>query len=419
MPEKGTEDIVGRLEALRKRVPTEAPPDREEVKPPSDGRRKKIARVVGIVIIVLVIIGIGYAGFKFVIKPKQIEEQERIDQAALQQAALQQAKKESIAAIEADFQGLPLEYALKLDSLIAKVDEAGTLSAVQSARIEGDAAAVQAWMNYKSDQLNKLAEKTDKIRMVVTVEQLVGNETKPVQTYYKGYERIQGVLSTLSLGALKSTSIEEIRTTYVAVRLKRLQAGGGLVEIGKKVNVYFREVSDVPETPEEMVALAKDAKVMAIMRAKSSSIALSETENRKDTGAGGSTSGTATVSLGGIGAIDTEGGASAGYRERQTMTSYSIDIKEVQKAAAASKLEESYIESVLMQYGIKLGNIERESNVADFEEEFILLLEVSEEEAPGILEKMTDVKDKSNTGRTVRENIYIALSEPTSWMTGI
>jgi hypothetical protein len=246
--------------------------------------------------------------------------------------------------------------------------------------------------------------------MIVTVQQKVGNETKQISTYYKGEERIRGVLHTLSIPELKSATIEEIRTTYVAVRLERLQAGGGLVEIGKKVNIYFREVGDDTQGA-TMTALAKDAKVMAVMRAQSSSISLTESENKKDTGVGGSTTGTATVSLGGIGPISTEGGVSAGYRERQTQTTYSIDLIEVQKAAAASKLEESYIESVLMKYGIKLGNIERESNIADFEEEYILLLEVSEEEAPEILLRMIDETD--------RENIYVALSEPTSWMSGI
>jgi len=377
MPDKGTEDIVGRLEALRKRVPAEAPPEKKAT-PEADERRKKIARAIGILIVVLFIFGIAYAGYKFIYIPKKAQERAMIDQATMQQVALQKAKQETVAALRSDFAGLPQDYRQEEESLIRSVEGASTTSEVQGLKAKGQSIAKEGWIAYRTIQLGDLAKKTDKLRMIVTVQQKVGNETKQISTYYKGEERIRGVLHTLSIPELKSATIEEIRTTYVAVRLERLQAGGGLVEIGKKVNIYFREVGDDTQGA-TMTALAKDAKVMAVMRAQSSSISLTESENKKDTGVGGSTTGTATVSLGGIGPISTEGGVSAGYRERQTQTTYSIDLIEVQKAAAASKLEESYIESVLMKYGIKLGNIERESNIADFEEEYILLLEVSEE----------------------------------------
>ncbi|MEE9564429.1 MAG: hypothetical protein V3V63_01835, partial [Candidatus Hydrothermarchaeaceae archaeon] len=57
--EKGTEDIVGRLEALRKKAPegkteeTEEPKEGVEEKP-LDDRRQRISRIVGIAVIFLV-----------------------------------------------------------------------------------------------------------------------------------------------------------------------------------------------------------------------------------------------------------------------------------------------------------------------------------------------------------------------------
>lgn len=416
----GTEDIVGRLEALRKRVPTDKipgedkKPQPDEGEPPVDEKRKKIARIVGVSIIVLVLLVGIVAVNKFVIQPKKEASQ---TDAALEQQRLQQLNQnmqQTLQIIKSLFSGLPSEY--KKDEALAleEAANAGTQPQLQSIIDNSVITANAAWRLYRNDELTALAQQTDKIRMRVTIEQLVGNDTIQIAETYKGENKIRTVIDRLDYEMLKTADIEEVGITYVAIRLQRLQAGGGLVEIGKRVNVYFKQggIEDgtlAGGTQSKMVALAKDAKVMASMRA-SASIDLTESETKLDSGAGAEGKETMDFTLDGIfGTI--EGQGSVGYRERLTETTYSIDLLEIQKAAAASKLDEDYIENVLKQYGIKLGNIERESNLASFDEEYILLLEVTEEEAPDILLRMTDEAEM--------EDIYVALSEPTSWMTGI
>jgi flagellar biosynthesis/type III secretory pathway M-ring protein FliF/YscJ len=73
--EKSTEDIVERLEALRKKAPNgnnleekEKVEEESEEKPPTE-RRQRIARIVGIIVIFLVVAVVFFATYKVVYEP--------------------------------------------------------------------------------------------------------------------------------------------------------------------------------------------------------------------------------------------------------------------------------------------------------------------------------------------------------------
>lgn len=409
MAEKGTEDIVGRLEALRKRVPTDKAPEDDKKPEPAEGeeepsiddKRKKIARIVGVVVIVLILLVGIVAVNKFVIQPKKVSTQAGDVQLAQAQAEVNKGKQDVSNFINDYFSGLPDEYKGDKTLLQEEVSAATTIPQLLSILERSKGKANDAWRLYRADGLTELAQKTDKIRMLVTVG--TGNTT----TYdtYKGESKIRNMINRLDYETLKTVEIEEVGITYVAIQLDRLQAVGGLAEIGKRVNVYFKDAGD-------MVNLAGDAKVMATMRG-SATIAVSESETKAESGGG--VEGTGSLDSFGIGStsatLDGNFQGSSGSKTMASSTIYATDLLEIQKAAAAGKLNQEYIDAVLKQYGEKLGELERESNLAEFDEEYILLLEVTEEEAPDILLRMTEDDD--------RENIYVALSEPTSWMNGI
>lgn len=380
MAEKEKEDIIERLEALRRRGPKE-----EAVPPPRalpDLRRKRLTRIVGFAVIFIFLASVFYLGYTFLGKPKE--------EVVVEKPPLDELKAKTIKDIKAAFEGLPAGYAVERESLIEQVNKAETKESV--AEIDYAKAATKAWRSYLIDKMNKLFETTQEVELKV------GEEP------YRDREAILQKINQLSYAELKKTVLREAGVEYVPIRLSRQQAVGGLAEPGDVVNIYYKNQSKI-------VKLARDASVMAVLRGKSSgSIQLSESERKVDTGGGIEGYGTATsLGIGSTGASLTgsyEG--STGLKIRQTETTYNVDVEEIQKAAAASKLPESYIEEVLANYGLKLNTIERETNIGDLDIEYLLLFEVRGEEAPElVLRALSD---------TDRQNIFVTISKTAGWM---
>jgi hypothetical protein len=174
------------------------------------------------------------------------------------------------------------------------------------------------------------------------------------------------------------------------------------------LNIYFKKrvnESD-PDSPFETIYLAKDARVISILRARSSGeIALSESETRKKIAGGvegfgtvpslsiGATSGTLTGTFTG----------SAGTAMSETQTTLTIDLVEVQKAYAANKISESDFTAMLDKYGLRLGEIEESTKFGEFDVEYLMLVRVTADEAPGLVLRLYTPED--------RDNIYVTFTE--------
>lgn len=385
--ESGADDIVSRLEALRKRAPPKAeaaPPAAQS--PPPDERRRRLYRIVGVAVILIIIFGIFFAGYKLVIKPMEEKAKLEEQKAVKAREAFVKAQKQKIAEIEQAFAGLPAKYAAEKEQLIASVKAARNIGELKA--IDVKAAANRAWRAYLSDEAEAKREAFGEERMVM----YAGNQT------YKGYAKIAAAITTLDYTVLRNAVIEQMRTVFVPVRLPREQAAGGFMMPGDYVNIYYKNGT-------EAVEIVTDARVVAILRA-SASISLSETENRIISGQGGEAKGEGTISTGGVSSLT--GPISIGVRQSSSSTTYTVDLTEVQKAAAANKIDPAYIEEVLRNYGIKLSKLEIESQVGDFEEEYLILLEMREEEAKALISKYLSDKD--------RANLQMVLSKPSQWM---
>jgi hypothetical protein len=87
-----------------------------------------------------------------------------------------------------------------------------------------------------------------------------------------------------------------------------------------------------------------------------------------------------TISLGSAAIAISDGpyGASVGYQQLQKSSIYTVNLAEVQKAAAASKISEEELMENLEKYGVRLSEIERETNIGDFTAEYLMLVELTE-----------------------------------------
>ncbi len=408
--EKKEDDIVGRLEALRKKVP---PPTTEKVKAPakpepatsveaSDEKRRKLARIVGILVIVVILGAVFLVGYNFFIKKTGPADtvppttgtpdgQSTLEQQRL--AELATAKAQAIGQIKDAYAGLPTEYNADRDMLISQVSSAKTKEAV--ADVDYVSNAEESWRDVQKKKVDALDATTS-----VVIAQ-VGDDL------IKGMGDIKNRIDRLSLAELKAMTIREGRSEFIPIRLPRDQAAGGFADVGDRVNIHY--VWTDANGTDKSKYLAKDGRVVAILK-PATSISLSESEQQ--TQAGGGTEGkgnVTTITLGSslITISDGPYGASVGYKELSKSSTYTVNLAEVQKAAAANKVSEEEFMENMEKYGARLTQIERDTNIADFAAEYMMLLEVSEDEAKDIVPTLFN--------SDARARILITFSDVPTW----
>ena len=393
--EKSTEDIVERLEALRKKAPEGKAEETEKVeeepveKPPIDGRQR-IARIVGVVVILLVVVVVFFAAYKVIYEPAQ---KKKIDAMRIEQEKTQgliNAREGKFKEINDAFAGLPSKYVAQKSALLDELKDANTLDKVNAIYVTEP--ADDAWRSYRKDQLDEKSKVTEKLKMVIE------------KDTYRGYDEIKQKIEQFPYQTLKGITIEEYSSEYFPIRLTREQAAGGLAEQGDLVNIWLRE-------DEASSLLARNARVVAVLRGSTSGvISLSESESKTASGGGSEGKGTvSSVTTGGVGSISGTFPASAGYKTAQTLTSFSVDISQIQKAAAASKLPEDYIEDILGNYGVKLNKIEADTGLADFSAEYLILFEVGEAEVANLVLKASPTSAD-------RANVVVTIARPSDWI---
>ncbi|MFQ5975928.1 MAG: DUF515 domain-containing protein [Candidatus Hydrothermarchaeales archaeon] len=447
MPDaKKDDDIVGRLEALRKKIPAEkkevpaaAPAPATPAEAPGEeepDKRKKLARIVGIVVVLIIVGVVATVGLKMFTAGKEKEgtktaeaqkaaaEAQKAQKAAEERKAaeaklsaeeaarLESAKLNKTVEVKEAFKGTPTDLGTEKQKVLEQIQSAKTIQEIEA--IDGNAIVDDAWEVVMKSLMDEA--KTEAETKAAEFE-AIGMQVGTVA--YSGLEGIKRQIDQLSYDELKNVYFFEIGIEYVPIRLEREQFTGGFVEVGDSINIHYIITDDegLPNQSTRAEYLAKDGKVMAIMRAQSSGIIeLSESELKTDTGGGSEGKGTiTTLSIGSLGSV-TPGSdffdASVGYKMRQSQSTYNVDISEIQKAAAASKIPESYITTSLEEYGVKLNTIERETNIGDFGAglEYLMLVEMDEIEASKVVSKLIDDEERGKLLAT------ISKPKPASWM---
>jgi hypothetical protein len=396
--DKKEEDIVGRLEALRKKVPppgVERPPKKPQgPKSEPDEKRKKLARVVGVLVIVIILAGVAFVGSKLIGKPAKTPTPGQTfppsngnggveDQAKL--AELANAKSEKIDEINDAFAGLPSGYSQEKDQLIQDVKTKKSVSDVDS--MDYQVTVTDAWRIYRKDEVDEKAAINGGV---------IANLGEKI---LKGADYIKKQIDVTDVSLLKGMAIKESRSEFIPIRLPRDQVTGGFADVGDRVNIHYRWVEKVNGTDEAKIKyLARDGKVISIMRT-AGTISLSETEQQRQTGGGTEGKGNvSSITVGGYGITISDGpyGASVGVKSLEKSSSYTVNLAEVQKAAAASKVSEEEIMKDLEKYGVRLTEIERKTNIGDLRAEYLILIEVTEDEASELVMRLLDPAEKAN-----------------------
>jgi len=307
---------------------------------PDDDQRTLVgAAVFGIILIVLV--GAGY--YFLVYAPYQ--------------DAMTAAKQTKITEVNTYFKG-PLALDPRKTSILAEIDGGTTPEMVLAVDVLGP--ATSGWREYQSQQIE--AEKDPYGRVMITY-QAGGQKNLIMKT-----SDAQTIVNEADAAVLSNLEIETPDTVAVPIIITRLQAAGGLINVGDTVDVYLTTTNasattssnNTTKSTTQSTAASPNisgATVLAILRAKDSSTVDASLQQSQEIAFN-----TLTMTT----------------SRSQTANT---NVEELLKAAASNTWDESTITTLLDSYGWRLSDFERSSNLGELDVRYMVVLEVPRENA--------------------------------------
>jgi hypothetical protein len=314
-------------------------------KVPDDDKRTLVgAAVFGIILIVLV--GAGY--YFLVYAPYQ--------------EALTSAKQTKFAEVNTYFKG-PLALDPRKSTILAEIDGASTPEQVLAVDVIGPATA--GWREYQTQQIKT---KKDPYNRVMITYAAGGKKNLIVKT-----ADAQTIVNAADASVLSNMDITTPDTVAVPIIITRLQAAGGLINVGDSVDVYLSTTNATNQTANQTAnqtttttqtnASAPDisgSTVLAILRAKDSGVVDANLKQSQD--------------------IAVNQLTMSNSRSQSTATSTS-GLEDLLKAAASRTWDEATVNSLLNSYGWRLSDFERTSNLGELDVRYLVVLEVPRENA--------------------------------------
>lgn len=310
---------------------------------PDDDQRTLVgAAVFGIILIILV--GAGY--YFLVYAPYQ--------------DSLSNSKQVKLAAVNTYFTG-PLATDARGINLRAQIESATTPDQADAIDVLGP--ATEAWREYQNKQINSQKDPYGRVMISYSA----GSQKNAI---VKATDA-KTLVSQADAGALSKMTIQTPDTVAIPIIVSRLQAAGGLINVGNSVDVYLMNatsnsnnttVSSTNGTPQ-----ISGATVLAILRAKDSGTINANKSHAQD------------VAMSNL------------VQSSSRSESASEDVDQLLKAAAANNWDQSEVSSLLNSYGWRLSDFERSSNLGELDAQYLLLLEVPRQNAIFLIQNMNNV----------------------------
>ncbi|HMK54319.1 MAG TPA: DUF515 domain-containing protein [Methanobacteriaceae archaeon] len=346
--------------------PRPKPMDKPKLKPPKQPKKKpggsggfgrKVtdddqrtlvgAAVFGIILIVLV--GAGY--YFLVYQPYQ--------------DALSSAKQTKFSEVNAYFKG-PLALDPRKQTIMAEIDSGVTPEQVLAVDVLGPATG--AWREYQSQEIN--VKKDPYGRVMITY---AAGSQKNLMIKVADAQKI---VNEADASVLANMEIETPDTVAVPIIITRLQAAGGLVNVGDSVDVYLRtvpttETNNSNQSSQPAVNTStpniSGATVLAILRAVDSGAVDANMQHAQDVAINQMTMSTSRS--------ETASG----------------NVEQLLRASASRNWNEAQINSLLNAYGWRLSDFERASNLGELDVKYLVLLEVPRENALFLMQNQDSI----------------------------
>ena len=300
-----------------------------------DEKKKKI----GTIIITLIILVLIISTYYFLIY-------------APSQEALEQAKIDKLNELHTLYCG-PLAASGDVTRLEHQIESSNNKLEVQKINIVKPATI--AWREYhnKSILLN-----TDAFNRTMLVSE--ENNSKMIIPTSEAHK----IVTINGARELCKISFEMPTTVSVPILITRLQAGGGLLSVGSIVDIYT--IHGENNTSNETNAI-KGCTVISVLRCEESGAIEAEYSSTHNT---------------------VRGNISNPNEDSKTFTT---NVLEIIKSSIAGGNDGPATLALLDNYGVRLSNCEREINLADLDANYIILVEIPDEEVNYVLENMDQI----------------------------
>ncbi|MDO9043942.1 MAG: DUF515 domain-containing protein [Methanobacteriaceae archaeon] len=290
------------------------------------------------------------------------------------QQTLQGAKDVKLGEVDAYFKG-PLATDPQKTNLLNQINAGTTAEEVLAVDVLGP--ATKSWRAYQTQQIKTKKDpfgrvmvvySTDASQSVTTTNQTVTPESQ--KDVIMKVADAQTFVNQADATVLANMEIKTPDTVAVPIMISRLQAAGGLISVGNMVDVYVKTAAEAApaaannstNTTPATTTTSSDtpkisgATVLAILRAKDSGTIDASLLNSQ------------TLTMNDI---------SSTSSNQQTSTT---DVEQLLRAAAAGGFNQAQTSALLQNYGIKLSDYERSSNLGDLDTTYLVLLEVPRED---------------------------------------
>ena len=233
------------------------------------------------------------------------------------------------------------------------------------------------WRTYQTQQITNKSDPYGRVQISYTAEPTAGAVTGSapnVQNLIVKAADAQTIVNEADATVLSNMQITTPDTVAIPVYLSRIQAAGGLLNVGDSVDVYQNVNTTAATTGNNTTAattatpndtpVISGATVLAILRDTTSS------SDYPDANLSCSTA----VGLNGAGISVTSGSEASGT------------IEQVLQAGASGNWNEAQINDLLTAYGWKLSNLERVSNLGDMSADYLVVLEVPRADALWVIQ---------------------------------
>ncbi|MBI5680228.1 MAG: DUF515 domain-containing protein [Methanobacterium sp.] len=302
--------------------------------------------LIGLVVVAFIIIVLGGALYYFFIQAPYTE-------------AFNAAKQAKINEVNTYFTG-PLTTDPRGIDLRIQIDSAQTPFQVDA--IDVMVPATQAWREYQSGQITN---QTDPYGRVMFVYAAGGQKNVVLKA-----ADAQAVVNTqLDAKSLVDITVKKPDTVAIPIIVSRLQAAGGLVNVGNSVDVYLMNATsnttvanNTTNTPN-----ISGATVLAILRAKDSGVIVANKSHAQD------------MAINNL------------VQMSSRSESATQDVEQLIRAVSARNWDENEVSTYLNSYGWRLSDFERTSNLGELDAQYLLLLEVPRENAIFLIQNMNNV----------------------------
>ena len=329
--------------------------------PDEDQRTLVGALVFGLILIVLV--GAGY--YFLVYAPYQ--------------GTLNDAKQSQINLVNTYYTG-PLATDPEAQTLLSEIESSVTPE--QASAIDVLGPATTSWQAYQNQQVNTLKDNYSRV-------QVNYNNSGTQQSIIMKLSDAQQLITQSDAAVLSNMVITTPNTVAIPLILTRLQAAGGVINVGDSVDIYLnsngttavQSTNQTNQTNQSSTGasstgasssntpLVSGATVLAILRSESDS-------------------GTITANL-------TEAQSIAENQissSSSTSQSSDTDVDQLLRAAASNTWDPTTINSLLDNYGYNLNNLERVSNLGDLNAQYMVILEIPQQNAMSVIQNMNSLQ---------------------------